>query len=395
MPALSPLQCRNCGSHVPLAPGDAVPCPACQQPVEVPAEYRALRDAHDAADRTRVAAHRLYASLGKAPNPVWRAFLFTESALFWAVGLPVWMTIGSGLSLIAMGVVGRALHANAFDVLAQNEQVALTMALPLGVVVLGLLFSGWARQRVVKLGGLQAALAAGPSRAGGVAGCRSCGAPLHVATDALGARCPYCEADNLVRVPPAWLERMKKHTAKVEQKLDAGVKAFEEARSSLRTSLILRAVFGALLLTPTVIIARSREPDRTTLDSFEAWKNDSAGLPSWSEHVGKSLDCSPGNLAFLKVKPRQEDCRDEGCAVFKAIAVRAGETVSVVSPDAQGLAWLDERDVRFLDEVWKQVGKGPLPTATFKVELSGWYRARAFISGASAGQWVTFCVSAR
>lgn len=395
VPSLNPLQCRNCGSHVPLAPGEQVPCPACQQPVEVPPEHRALRDAHAAAEHTREAAHRLYASLGTEPSPLWRVFFFTESAWFWALGLPVWMCVGSALALAAMNAIGHALHANPFDVLPQSQQVALTMALPLGVVVLGLLFSGWARQRVVKLGGLQAALAAAPSRTAGSASCRSCGAPLYVAADALGARCPYCEADNLVRLPPAWLERLKKHTAKLEQSVDAGVKAFAEARSSLRTSLLLRIVFGALLLGPAVMIATAKDRPRSTLDSFEAWKASSSDVPPWSEYVGKSLECTPGNLGFLKVKPRAEDCRDNGCAVFKIIAARVGETVTVVSPAAQGKVWLDERDVRFADEGWKLHEKGELPNAAFKVDRSGWYRVRAFITGTSGGEFIPFCASAR
>jgi hypothetical protein len=379
---------------VPLAPGDHVPCPACQRLVEVPPEHRALRDAHAAADLTRSAAHRLYAALGNEPSALWRVFSFTESAWFWALGLPAWVCFGSALSLAAMNAVGSALHANAFDVLPQNQQVALSMGLPLGVVVVGLLFSGWARKRVVKLGGLQAALAAVPSRDAKVVGCRSCGAPLHVTAEALGARCPYCDADNLVRVPAAWLERMKRHTAKLEQSVDAGVNALAEARSSLRTSLSLRVAFGALLLAPAVMIARSKDRP-TSLDAFEAWRDDASGVPPWGDFVGRSLECSPGNLGFLRAQPRDADCDDSGCAVFTLIAARAGERVTVTSPGARGLAWLDERETRFADVAWKQVAKAELPTATFEVERSGWYRVRAFISEASRGAFVPFCVDAR
>jgi Zn finger protein HypA/HybF involved in hydrogenase expression len=396
---LSPLQCRNCGSHVPLAPGDVVPCPACAQAVEVPVEYRALRDSEAAAARARVDAQRLYRALGTAPSRFWRLFTFTESSIFWAFGFPVWACLGSGLSLAAQQVVARTLHANAADVLEPHQEAALTLLLPLGTIVLGLLFSGWARKRVVSLSGLQVTLAAAPAREGGPAKCRSCGAPLFVTKEDLGVRCPYCAADNLVRVEPAWLGRMQHHVQKLKQGTDAAVKALADARSSLRWSFFWRWVVGALVLSPALLIAGAND-DLPAESSFDAGGRSSGQLPSWSKAIaGTRLPCTPGNLKFVRAQTEAKHCSAAGCEVFKLIAARAGETVVAASANAPegSEVWLEVHERTFLDDVWRPLGTAVLRAdqpASWKVESSAWYRVRARMADQRPATLWSFCVTA-
>lgn len=397
---LSPLQCRNCGSHVPLAPGDTVPCPACAKAVEVPVEYRALRDSEASAAKARTDAQQLYRALGTAPSAFWRLFTFTESSVFWALGFPVWVCLGSGLSVFSQEALGAALHANAADVLEPHEAAALTLLLPLGTVVLGLLFSGWARKRVVSLAGLQVALAATPAREQAPAKCRSCGAPLFVAKDDLGVRCPYCAADNLVRVEPAWLARMQRHVRTVKRETGAALEAFAAARSSLRWSFFWRLVVGALVLSPALLIAGADDqlPSEASFDPSSA---SAARLPSWKRAVdAPRLECTTGNLKFVRAQTDAKHCSAEGCEVYKLIAARAGAVLEVLSQDAPpgSELWLELHHRTMTADVWRVVVGSPLVAtqpARWKLEQSGWYRVRVRVADSRPGALWSLCVTAK
>ena len=102
---------------------------------------------------------------------------------------------------------------------------------------------------MVSRAGLQAALASSPpSTQGGPALCRQCGAALAVPPGALGVRCDYCGADNLVAVPTAWLEATKKVDKALVNEERSALQAEAEARRSLRWSLAWRFLICVLSL---------------------------------------------------------------------------------------------------------------------------------------------------
>ncbi len=382
---------------MPLGPSEAVPCPACGQSVALTDEYRALRDATARSVQAATEAQRVFAALGRPPAAVWRLFTFFDSAVFWAVGLPFWLCFGVGLSAVAQQAVARRLGANLEDVLEPHQVAALSLLLPSAVLVLGLLLSGWARKRTVARGGLQAALAARPpSRDGGPAGCRRCGAPLHVTADALGVRCPWCETDNLVRLPASWLQHMQRHTAKLGHETAAAAKALDDARSSLRWSFFWRAALGALVLSPGLLIIGASD----ALPSVQAY--DPSGkpgtLPSWSKAVAAQLPCT-GNMALFHPRTERDHCDATSCTLHALVAARGGQTVVVASDDVpEGTeAWVEAHEVTFLDSRWKTTAHGKLHAGhrlTWKAPLSGWYRVRATVPDPSPGRSWSLCAGA-
>ena len=69
------------------------------------------------------------------------------------------------------------------------------------------MLAAYARRSAKSLRFLHAGLAAkSPSRAGGPAECRTCGAPLFARSSDLSVNCPYCRTDNLVRIPDEWVD---------------------------------------------------------------------------------------------------------------------------------------------------------------------------------------------
>lgn len=235
---LTPLVCPSCSAPVPLGDGDAVECTHCHAQVPVPTEYRELRDTARTASGDRQEAEELYRHLGTPPDEtlykigggvrsvvgafsiagtgfirVWRYALVelgpslfsggsnvdgAALALFAVIALaPLIVVCGLlyGLDLLVWSVAPDA------DVLAAD--IVAGVVLYVMIVVAGLR-QFW-EERVALRRRLQSELIAQPPlNAGGPALCRECGAALTVPASALGARCDYCGADNLVALP-GWL----------------------------------------------------------------------------------------------------------------------------------------------------------------------------------------------
>jgi hypothetical protein len=116
----------------------------------------------------------------------------------------------------------------------------------LGVVPIALAWR--TSQSISGLEALQSKLAAAPASAdGGDACCRGCGAPLDVKPGALGTRCMYCGADNLLRIPRAEAKKKKGDAKVIDKEVQAAVASFEATKRSDRATTLLLLGVGLLL----------------------------------------------------------------------------------------------------------------------------------------------------
>lgn len=399
-PSLTPLACPGCGGAVPLAAGDRTACPFCAATVEIPPAYRELRDAERTVDAEQREGHALALALAKVPSAPVRMLAMFDSALFVWVGLGFWIVAGVTIGVLVPPVIGRWFGVSTVDVLDERTQGWISMVLPLGTFALGLLGAGWARKRAIVRGGLQVLLAARPpERAGGPERCRQCGAALAVGARDHAVSCPYCGTDNLVNMPAAWVDRMRTHARALGREVAAARKQWEEERSSLRWSLVLRGIFGVILvgIPSTCVLGASERRDTTPIDYAAG---DPGALPSWSEHRERSLPsrgfCTPGTVAFVGFSTRAEDCDGDGCRFHRLVPLGRGEAVRVVSaetvPEGSDVA-LQIHERLMLEDRWTTIERGRLEeTPTLRATLSAWYRLEFRVPGARAGQVVRACV---
>ena len=400
-PALTPLTCAQCGGSVPLGPGERVACPYCAAVVEIPAPYRELRDTERELDAGRREGHALALALAKVPSAPIRMLAMFDSAWFLWFGLALWITVGVIVGVLLPPVIGRWFDISTVDVLDERTQGWISMVLPIGTFALGLLGAGWARKRAIVRGGLQVALAArGPERRGGPERCRQCGAALAIGARDHAVACPYCGTDNLVNMPPAWIDRMRRNAKTLGRELAAAREQWDEQRRGLRTSLILRAISGAVIVAipSTCVLGAGPARDTTPVD-YAAGKPGT--LPSWSAHRERSVPargfCTPGNVAFTGFSTRAEDCDADGCAFHRLIPLEHGEIVRVVSADAPagtGIA-LQIHERTFLDDRWATIAEARLDDAAPPQLVAGpsaWYRLAFWVPGVRGGTVVRACV---
>lgn len=367
----------------------------------MPERHRQARQATEQVLVNEAAARRWLERAGHEPWAVVRLFTFLDGAFFWAFVLPgLFLPLGLCLSTTMVpAVLAKVLRYRIVDVWADTTQGALSVGPPFGVLAVGLLIAGFAKKRGVTQAGLHAALGArAPSTEGGVWGCRSCGAPLAVAANAFSARCDYCDCDNLVRLPEAWLAEVRKRRDRLAEVVRTAEKDWRALRSSLRTSLILRAVFGLGLLAVVTVPILGARPTFESLSTFDVTKPPNL-MPSWDDHRRSQAtsECTPDRLsAYLYAKGPCSDAH--GCHFYALESPLAGETIEVqgrVLPAGTVLS-LEPRVMRFLDSTW-----APAPEMTttsdaqlvqFPVSEGGWYRLHLTVPGTSEGELLRFCV---
>ncbi|MFO0983733.1 MAG: hypothetical protein U1E76_18715 [Planctomycetota bacterium] len=244
MPALLPLACSACGGLVPLADADRVLCHFCGASIAVPPRHRALRAASATDAARRATADALYSRLGRTPNAGLRACasVFTPGALL--LGLfPASAIIGVLLLGAVLLLVDRLAPFNPFDVLSERPLTWWAIITGLVLAWAGTLLGSLARHVALDRQALQAALAARPpSRPGGPASCRRCAAPLDVVPGALGARCDFCGADNLVAIREEWIAAARRSVRRLDAAIERAVAELAGQRAATRHSLIRFAV---------------------------------------------------------------------------------------------------------------------------------------------------------
>jgi LSD1 subclass zinc finger protein len=111
----------------------------------------------------------------------------------------------------------------------------------LGLGAAALLLLGVLGVRVDSRRNLQAALAAQPPKTpGGPLRCHECGADLTAPEGALGVRCGYCKADNLLLVPESWARRARKIERKIRDSSQEAKRLEAESRRRMRRSALWR-----------------------------------------------------------------------------------------------------------------------------------------------------------
>lgn len=395
-PRIEPLTCPACGGPVPLADKDEVRCPYCGAAVPIPEEHRALRRELATLTSERRTAEGLYRRLGEPPSRVLRLFLVFESPWFWLFGAGFWIVFCvTAFTFAVPFVAAHLLRINANDVLTAQQLDMINIGGTLGTIVLGLLLAAWNHKRVVSLGGLQAALAAAPpSSPGGPARCRTCGAALGVAPGALGARCDYCHADNLVQIPPDWVRRASQLARSVARATDDAVRAEREARSKLRWSLFWRLVLGGgpvALLMVGFASASSNGQGELDVDSSVMGSPYSAPdkLPVWSKDHVPTWKCATWNGSPMQL----DRCAGGRCETAFIVALRAKRAYRtyVHGAPAGAEVWLDDRHEGFFEASWTNVAHAALGdgVATLSPPLKGWYRVR--VRGGSAPTSISVC----
>jgi hypothetical protein len=380
---------------VPLADGDATTCPYCSAAVPIPEDLRQLRRELAALTGEREAAERLYRRLGRPPPQFLRAFTFFESGWFWMFLAGFWISGALAAFVIGTPIVGAVVfHVNTPDVLTQGQESMISIGGSLGSIVLGLLLAGWSHKRVVSRRGLQAAMtAAPPHAAGGPARCRVCGSALAVADGAFGARCDYCRADNLVRLPPELFRGTRRVVQTLSKEKDAAIVAEAKARSSLRWSLFWRLLIGgggtALVALP-IGAAADNSPSRDLINLYAAPDS----LPTWSRADVPHFECDP-NAEYLGYPMRLGRCQSGTCedAYLVALVGRRPFHVFVRGGPPELEITLDGRWMGMLSAHWQTVGRAtPVDgQVTIVPPLSGWYRLR--IAGGDTPSRIQWCGS--
>jgi hypothetical protein len=404
---LSPLHCPACQAPVPLgaADGDRTRCPFCAADVAIPSEVLALRkaDRDDAGSRARAA--ELFRSLGRPPSAIARFLVGSIARIATVAAIFVPLPITAAVLFIAHG--GGMFGVQLYDVLTDAQQAGLTVVAPLVLLAIGLVLARAARRNAIALGGLRAALAARPpERSGGTALCRQCGAALEHGPSDLGVTCLYCRADNLLRMPAAWLARMKRHQVDLGAAVTSAEAALAAERRRYRRSLLWRLGWAAPVLAIPVLIVWRGCGEADTLP-------DPGVTPDWQATVrarGVPLRCEGSIIDLGAIILTDGECVDTGCVPRRLFALRKGERLRMVTgaPEEWRRATPLDATVRIDRHVQRFIGGGDPDRkdwgdeiarlrvregqpAELRAPLAGWYRATAVIPGAKAGEWYSLC----
>ncbi len=411
------LRCPSCGAPVPLADSDEVPCAHCPASVPVPEAHRALVRADNEYIAGRATAERLIRRFGKPPSLAVRfagsidngvAFIFVSVfAIFFSQGVTY------GLYLSAYVVARRVFRVDLDDTFFYlfDGTALFTMAsygmLTSTAVALSML-AAYARRSAESLRFLHAGLAAkSPSRAGGPAECRTCGAPLFARSGDLSVNCPYCRTDNLVRIPDEWVARARDKARRLAASIEDATQAFlveqKERRTSLLTRLLVAAVPGIMLVTFVASASDGAKVDTLSESPYRLRRPKLYSTFDWQESVDKpSLypDAAEaliaGNIRYwrtlvpdacpnppkLLLSPSAA-CGDSGCTLHYYVALRSRDEIELSGLPVQGQVWLDEhtrgKQFHTSGASWGTTIDGPHPLGPGHVTRltaphDGWFR---------------------
>lgn len=186
-----------------------------------------------------------------AGDTVMKAFAAIGAVLVGFVSVPFvgeWV-IGFVVHFDADAAMGVVTSAKAF--LSGDLTVAAVLYF-LGVVPTALAWR--TSQSISGLEELQAKLAAQPATTAKGASCRRCGAPLDVEPGALGTRCLYCGADNLLQVPRDVAAKKKADATAIDAQVQAAAAAYDDTKRADRATMWLLLGAG-LLLAPLLCVA--------------------------------------------------------------------------------------------------------------------------------------------
>ena len=406
-PTVAPLHCSTCGSPVPLGDGDTTRCHYCQIDIAVPPELRALRATDRAADADRAHARALYARYGKGHpllirllGDTWSYFLMAGAAIVlaslafgildfllvdWGEGAGALLVDACTSLFVFYGWIAHALAPALGTDLLDAHSALLCFVFISAFWVIAFVFpmslALYADRFKAVLASLASALAARPpTRKGGPSECRECGAALDVPNGALGVRCIYCGADNLVAIDRSLLHNAEEGCRSTHRHIeDAAADALVAAsdRSELKDGCLLAAILtavGCLLgLAPNTLV------DNEVSLGWRGAAGANAMDPSSGDNPFLVRD-TPQTIARLVVDepPDGSDgrCGDAvACATFYFVPLHRGESLRVEGFDARYRVELQRRQPSpWYRNRWTWVGDPSLATAG--APYTGWYRLK-------------------
>jgi hypothetical protein len=314
-----------------------------------------------------------------------------------------------GLVIVAEILVERAIAGHyhiELETIATATRDWYEMPLPMIAVFGGVIAGVYGRRKAIDRTRLQAALAAKhPPHPGGPSACRRCGGPLTVEGEALGVRCVYCGADNLVALPPAWVDHIKGHAAQIGAEITHANAEFVAQQKKLRRSILWRVTPVVLFLGIMLVVAIASGGEKERLDK---------DLPSWSvlaknprglglrdevvEHGRRVPRTGVKPIAFdhgcpVQLDASSEVCAGDNCAYYLYAALRHGEaaTLTLTGAPAGSHVWI-ERHHGFpwpssFDEMFgKPEADGPVGTdgvTHFTATWSAWHQLAVVTPGAT------------
>lgn len=361
------LECASCGASIPFGDGETLSCAYCGAASEVPEEHRALRAAEREYNQHRDEAHRLLRRLGKPPS--WLVRFLTDAHGGTVIWLVVLGTIVSALLCEpAFDLVARLslalFHADIDDVvLYRFDPNALYAIVQLAFLLAGLgslvVLGAYARQRGAGLRELQAGLSARPpTRIGGPATCRQCGAPLSTKPEDTAVTCDYCRADNLLKIPESWIGATRDRVRRLAGSVEYAAQAFREEEREIRRSMVVRLVIvgvisstflgflvgatqGARIEWETVSPYRRSGGDfyffdwnaSVTSPSFTLDRGDSKGCRGVDCYLSLSeVPCAERYGARALVVP-EGACDEEVCTLHYYVALRRGDAIELTGSE--------------------------------------------------------------
>jgi LSD1 subclass zinc finger protein len=186
------------------ADGAHVTCEFCKAATVI--EYGGAAMVREQASRKE--AEALFATLGQPPSLSQRIAVGLTNKWLWIIGLPFMLAFLLRVSQVPEHAMNAAWELLRHERLRHVAPPMMSWLLGVGwqaAVILGLLVWSLLGERIDARRDLQAALACKPPKTEGGPGlCRHCDAPLTIAPGALGVRCTFCGADNLLQVPASW-----------------------------------------------------------------------------------------------------------------------------------------------------------------------------------------------
>jgi predicted RNA-binding Zn-ribbon protein involved in translation (DUF1610 family) len=404
--------CPSCGAPLPPAGIEGeVTCPSCGTVTSLADGSEAVLREH----QSRAEAEALFARLGRPPRwsqrfatrlVDWRlwvlGFPFALGALWWLGAVPRDWIQAAWERLFHQ----RLLHV-APPVLAWLIQASFPILLSIGLLVWSLL-----GERVDARRELQAMLAAKPPETeGGPARCRNCSAPLEVEAGALGTRCPYCGADNLVVLPPEWIA-----TARTMASELVLTTRLARERAAVGRRRMIRAAAWRVPLVGLMLLYMAR--GALASHGFASWDEmrvslHGGGPPPIGVYAIAGAErghrlrsyTTCANRRLVKEPPfdtsSSHACDALGCEAFAMFALRRGDELHLVRATPGDVAVRIALAPRFFlagvpvaSETGDQLSSQLLPADELvqRIEISGWYQVRLFTRARDAAIGVVPCV---
>ena len=395
------FECPGCGAPLPAAAdGEHVTCAYCRKATVI--DYSGAAMVREQASRRE--AEALYATLGQPPSWSQRVAVVLTNGWLWLFGMPFMLALLLRIAAVPRQAIDAAWEASRHErlhhVAAPLLGWLLDVGWPAGAILFLLVWSLFG-ERIDARRDLQAALASKPPRTeGGPSVCRQCDAALEVAPGALGARCAFCGADNLVQVPAAWIKRAARLDVKL--RLSAGVareRAKEGARRVRRAArwrLPCVLIVLAIVSLPTAKVARratwaSMRYDakaRVGIYELATWRDHEA--PAGSLRSFAACDDAHAREKLLRDSRLATDssrwCLDIGCTGVAMVPLAKGERLRLAwltSEHASVRVALGPRDYAggvavLWDGFGEEIAATTLPDGTleYPAAISGWYKVQ-------------------